>query len=236
MGKTTFCLSASQESIARARPVSSTLSAHPKPQHEWPLSLCSRSEACLAAYSKFSLPLWRVPFDMLCSAIVSLTVHYEPSSTTRRRTSKWISEHISQANAPAFLLDADAERFGLAQLIVLLAEANGIPRAHLIPKDVIDETHPLAIGTYRDAGSSPEVRKAIEGSDCLICIGTRFTDVASGFVTHRLDPKSIIDLQPFGLRAERILSMPSELKNCFRGFSPKTLEHTPFCQFVARGH
>jgi indolepyruvate decarboxylase len=34
----------------------------------------------------------------------------------------------------------------------------------------------------------------------LICVGTRFTDVASGFFTHQLDQKSIIDLQPFGLR------------------------------------
>jgi indolepyruvate decarboxylase len=61
-----------------------------------------------------------------------------------------VSDRISRASAPAFLLDADAERFDLAQLIVLLAEANGIPMAYLIPaKGVIDETHPLAIGIYR---------------------------------------------------------------------------------------
>ena len=112
-----------------------------------------------------------------------------------------VSDRISRASAPAFLLDADAERFDLAQLIVLLAEANGIPMAYLIPaKGVIDETHPLAIGIYRGAGSSPEVRQAIENSDCLICVGTRFTDVATGLFTHQLDSKSIIDLQPFGLR------------------------------------
>jgi RNA polymerase sigma factor (sigma-70 family) len=40
---------------------------------------------------------------------------------------------LSHARAPAFLLDADRERFDLAQLVVLLAEANGIPMAHLIP-------------------------------------------------------------------------------------------------------
>jgi indolepyruvate decarboxylase len=74
--------------------------------------------------------------------------------------------------------------------------------AHLIPaKGVIDETHPLAIGIYRGTGSSPEVLQAIEGSDCLICVGTRFTDVASGLFTHQLNSKSIIDLQPFGLKA-----------------------------------
>jgi indolepyruvate decarboxylase len=86
-----------------------------------------------------------------------------------RATSR-ISERISQASVPAFLLDADTERFGLVQLIVLLAETNGIPMAHLIPaKGVIDETHPLAIGTYRGAGSSPEVRQAIEGRLLDLC-------------------------------------------------------------------
>jgi indolepyruvate decarboxylase len=74
-----------------------------------------------------------------------------------------VSDRISRASAPAFLLDADAERFDLAQLIVLRAEANGIPMAYLIPaKGVIDETHPLAIGLYRGAGFSPEVRQDIE--------------------------------------------------------------------------
>lgn len=75
--------------------------------------------------------------------------------------------------------------------------------AHLIPaKGVIDETHPLAIGMYRGAGSHPETRQVIEGSDCLICVGARFTDVASGFFTHQLDSESIIDLQPFGLKVD----------------------------------
>jgi indolepyruvate decarboxylase len=45
------------------------------------------------------------------------------------------------------------------------------------------------------------VRQAIEGSDCLICVGTRFTDVASGLFTHQLNSRAIIDLQPFGLKA-----------------------------------
>ena len=129
-----------------------------------------------------------------------------------------ISERISQASAPAFLLDADTERFGLAQLIVLLAETNGIPMAHLIPaKGVIDETHPLAIGIYRGAGSSPEVRQVIEGSDCLICVGTRFTDVASGFSLISLIRNRPLICGHLDPGRERILSTPSELKNCSLG-------------------
>jgi indolepyruvate decarboxylase len=112
-----------------------------------------------------------------------------------------VSDRLARANAPALLVDIDAERFDLTQLIVLFAEANGIPMAHLIPaKGVIDETHPLAIGIYRGAASSPQVRHAIEGSDCLISVGARFTDVSSGLFTHQLNTRSVIDLQPFSLK------------------------------------
>jgi indolepyruvate decarboxylase len=136
------------------------------------------------------------------SIAAPLDLDFPPSDPMQlARAISTLSDRLSRANAPAFLLDADTERFDLAQLIILLAEANGIPMAHLIPaKGVIDQTHPLAIGIYRGAASSPEVRQAIEGSDCLICVGTRFTDVATGLFTHQLDSKSIIDLQPFGLR------------------------------------
>src|ERR1700724_1737932 len=136
------------------------------------------------------------------SITAPLDLDFPPSDSTQlARAISRVSDRISRATAPAFLLDAAAERFDLVELIVLLAEANGIPMAYLIPaKGVIDETHPLAIGIYRGAGYSPEVRQAIENSDCLICVGTRLTDVASGLFTHQLDSKSIIDLHPFGLR------------------------------------
>ncbi len=111
-----------------------------------------------------------------------------------------VSKRLAKAKAPAILIDADAARYDLVELIVLVAEANKIPVAHLIPaKGSIDDVHPQSIGLYRGAGSSPEVRQAIEGSDCLICLATRFTDVATGFFSHRLNPDAVIDLQPFTL-------------------------------------
>jgi indolepyruvate decarboxylase len=149
----------------------------------------------------------QLPSDVAGASTESITAPLDldfPPSDPRQlaRATSRVSDRLARASAPAFLLDADAERFGLAQLVVVLAEQNGIPVAHLIPaKGVIDETHPLAIGMYRGAGSSPEVRQAVEGSDCLICVGTRFTDVASGLFTHQLNSRAIIDLQPFGLTA-----------------------------------
>jgi indolepyruvate decarboxylase len=117
-----------------------------------------------------------------------------------RATAK-IAECLSRAHRPAILLDADVDRFGLIDPIIALAEANSIPVAHLIPaKGVISDTHTLSIGMYRGAASSPAVRAAVEDSDCLLCFGTRFTDVATGFFTHELNPKAVIELHPFSVK------------------------------------
>jgi indolepyruvate decarboxylase len=111
-----------------------------------------------------------------------------------------ISRRLSKAKAPAILIDADANPYNLVGLIALLAKANKIPIACLIAaKGSISHAHPQSIGIYRRAGSTPEVRQLVEGSDCLICLATRFTDVATGLFSHRIKWDTVIDLEPFTL-------------------------------------
>jgi indolepyruvate decarboxylase len=147
-----------------------------------------------------------LPSDVAGVKIGSITKPLDlnwPCSDPRQlaRAVSQISERLSRAKQPAILLDADVDRFGLAEPVIALAEANDIPIAHLIPaKGVIRETHPLSIGIYRGAASSPAVRAAVEDSDCLLCFGARLTDVASGLFTHKIDATSVIDLQPFSVR------------------------------------
>jgi indolepyruvate decarboxylase len=112
-----------------------------------------------------------------------------------------ISERLSQAQNPAFLLDVDADRFGLTELIVKLADVNDIPLTYLIAaKGIIPDAHPLLVGMYRGAGSSARVKEVVEGSDCLICVGTRFTDLSSGWFSHTLNEASVVDVQPFSVK------------------------------------
>jgi indolepyruvate decarboxylase len=150
----------------------------------------------------------QLPSDVAGVKIGSITKQLDlnsPYSDPRQlaRAVSQISERLSRANHPAILLDADVDRFGLTEPVIALAEANDIPIAHLIPaKGVIRETHPLSIGIYRGAASSPAVRAAVEDSDCLLCFGARFTDLASGLFTHEINPASVIDLQPFSVRLE----------------------------------
>ncbi|HWA78856.1 MAG TPA: thiamine pyrophosphate-dependent enzyme, partial [Acetobacteraceae bacterium] len=109
-----------------------------------------------------------------------------------------ITHRLAKARRPALLIDADVDRFDLTALVVRLAETYGMPIVSLAPaKGIVSDRHPHAIGSYRGAGSAPEVREAVEQSDCLIAIGARFTDVSTGFFTHDLGAAFLIDVQPF---------------------------------------
>ena len=43
----------------------------------------------------------------------------------------------------------------------------------------------------------PEARRAIENTDCLLCVGVRFTDVATGFFSDRLHSDKLIHIRAF---------------------------------------
>jgi indolepyruvate decarboxylase len=109
-----------------------------------------------------------------------------------------IAARMAEADLPAILLDADVARFGLTKSIVGLIEAHSIPFATLpAAKALIDESHELHLGTYHGAASSPEARVAIESADCLLCVGVRFTDTATGFFSHRLRSEALINIRAF---------------------------------------
>jgi indolepyruvate decarboxylase len=109
-----------------------------------------------------------------------------------------IAIRMAEARAPTILLDADAGRFGLIEPVMALIGAHSIPFATLpSAKALIDEAHELHLGTYRGAGSAPIVRAAIESADCLLCIGVRLTDAATGIFSHRLRSEQIIHIRAF---------------------------------------
>jgi indolepyruvate decarboxylase len=109
-----------------------------------------------------------------------------------------IATRMAEADLPAILLDSDVDRFGLTKPIVRLVEAHSIPFATLpAAKALIDESHELHLGTYRGAASSPEVRVVIESADCVLCVGVRFTDTATGFFSHRLRSEARINIRAF---------------------------------------
>src|ERR1700745_931925 len=109
-----------------------------------------------------------------------------------------MATRMAKPALPAILLAADVARFGLTKPIVRLIEAHSIPFAALpAAKALIDESHELHLGTYRGAASPPEVRVAIERADCLLCVGVRVTDTATGFFSPPLRPEALINIRAF---------------------------------------
>ena len=107
---------------------------------------------------------------------------------------KAILARLEAAKSPAFLLDLDADRFGVLGQIERLAKKLEMPVAVLNTcKSAFDETSPLFAGVYLGVASSPATRNAVEKSDCLLTVGLRRIDSTSAFFTDAI-PASAIHL------------------------------------------
>jgi indolepyruvate decarboxylase len=122
-----------------------------------------------------------------------LTLADPPSDPERLRSCiAAIAGRLSAATSPAILVDADADRFGVASELVELAEKMQSPVAVInTAKAVIDETFSHYLGIYIGKASEPHVREAIETSDCLLSIGYRPLEVTTGDFSASLPANTI---------------------------------------------
>jgi indolepyruvate decarboxylase len=122
-----------------------------------------------------------------------LTLADPPSDPERLRSCiAAIAGQLSAATSPAILVDADADRFGVASELMGLAERLQSPVAVInTAKAVIDETFSHYLGIYIGKASEPHVREAIETSDCLLAIGYRPIEVTTGDFSASLPANTI---------------------------------------------
>jgi len=103
-----------------------------------------------------------------------------------------IATRLTEATSPAILVDADADRFGVASELMELAEKMQAPVAVInAAKAVIDETFPHYVGVYNGKASEPHTREAIETSDCLLAVGYRPIEVTTGDFSASLPANTI---------------------------------------------
>jgi indolepyruvate decarboxylase len=103
-----------------------------------------------------------------------------------------VATRLAAATSPAILVDADADRFGVAPDLMELAAKLQAPVAVInAAKAVIDETFPHYLGIYGGKASEPRVREAVESSDCLLAIGYRPIEVTTGDFTASLPGDTI---------------------------------------------
>jgi pyruvate decarboxylase len=79
-----------------------------------------------------------------------------------------------------------------------LAELTGIPYfTTSMTKSAMDETSPRYGGIYGGAFTKPDVKKVVEGSDCVLWIGNYPSDLNTGEFTDNVAEDVIIDFERF---------------------------------------
>lgn len=152
-----------------------------------------------------------------------------PSDPERLSTcARAILDRLTDARSPAILIDLDADRFDVADELRELAERLNIPIAAInTSKGVIDETSPYFLGLYAGAASEPEVREAVENSDCLLTIGLRRVDTSSGAFSEALPGQRIdargdaVDIGPENFQAVYLKELLSQVAGRAPSRSPE---------------
>jgi TPP-dependent 2-oxoacid decarboxylase len=100
---------------------------------------------------------------------------------------------INRAERPVVVFGVELHRFGLQDVVMDFINSSGIPATvTLLDKGAIQERHDSFLGVYAGALGRDDVREYVEGSDCLIMLGTLLTDMNLGIYTARLDPARCI--------------------------------------------
>ena len=101
---------------------------------------------------------------------------------------------IARVRRPVVLAGVEIHRFGLQRRLMHLVERSGFPiAATLLGKSVVRETHPQYLGIYEGAIGRDDVRRAVEGSDCLLLMGAFLTDIDLGMATAKLEESRTIN-------------------------------------------
>lgn len=112
---------------------------------------------------------------------------------------KAVSEIVSIVNSskkPVILADFIVERFGLQNEFENLIEKTKFPfSTMLMGKSLIDETNENFIGTYMGNISAESTQRIMKDSDCVICLGTSFSDLNTGGFSAMPDESFKIDVQ-----------------------------------------
>lgn len=106
-------------------------------------------------------------------------------------------EKLQSAHRVALLADFLVDRFGAQQALNQWMAETNLPHATLLMgKGVLDETHPMFIGTYAGAASHATVKEYIEEAEVLITVGVWFVDTITAGFSQRVTQDNCIDIQP----------------------------------------
>ncbi|MEM8943782.1 MAG: thiamine pyrophosphate-dependent enzyme [Planctomycetota bacterium] len=158
-----------------------------------PLTAFREIDRVLAACQRFKRPVYlEIPRDMVHVRPEGAPAYEQPivgsDEGALAESVEEAAQRIDAADRPVLLLGVEVHRFGLQDTVLKLAESAKIPlAATMLGKGVVAETHPLYMGLYEGALGPEAVTEYVEGSDCVVMLGTFMTDINLGIYTAKLD-------------------------------------------------
>lgn len=128
-----------------------------------------------------------------------------PKSDQERLESagKRIEAMLAQAERPVLLVDADADRCGLAEDLYKLVKMRGIPYAAFrTGKAILTEQDSLYLGIYSGSASRPKVLEAVKQSDCVIATAPCFIEASPMAAPQNLPSSASIYIRDFSVTIE----------------------------------
>ena len=108
-----------------------------------------------------------------------------------------ISRMVNQSQNPVLLSGMHVSRYNLQAQVQQLAEKINLPVATMMMgKGSFDERNKNFIGLYAGSLGNTQVQNIVEASDCLLAVGTNWSDYNTGIFTARVNPVNLIDIQP----------------------------------------
>jgi indolepyruvate decarboxylase len=151
-----------------------------------------------------------IPRDRVSAQVAApegrLTI--EPGTVLQERQAGALDEAVAEiggmlasSKSPALYVGAGIRRHGLTEQVIRLAENLRLPvTTDVLGKASFPECHPQFAGVYMGALGDAVARQLLDGSDCVLGIGVKLTDLGTGFWTGRIRPESRILIDPDGIR------------------------------------
>ena len=166
----------------------------------------------LAAALRHSRPVYlSIPVDVVTARVASVGL-LAPLPVARVDTASLgaftaaAADLLAGSGSAAVVAGHLVQRRRLQGLLLDLVDRGALPVVSLPnSKGVVDEVHPGYAGVYAGDLSDKAARAAVDGSECLIHVGTLMSDLVSGMFTARVDPAHTIALDDHSARVgERV--------------------------------
>ena len=164
-------------------------------------------QEALALVENYKQPVYlEIPRDLVFADITPSPIVSAPRTIDRGALLEAVNETVGMivnSDRPAILGCVEMHRFGLQRELRELAERTGIPvAATMLGKGVFPEDHPLYMGIYVGGASGEALREYVEGSDCLLMLGTYLSDFNMGIFTHNLEPRNAVHATSENIRVK----------------------------------